>query len=460
MAHARGCEPLYLSPCHPCTLSTCHLHERAYRNRRHGRPLPRGRCGPRPLLAERGRRRRLLPGGARRPLDAAARAVRRPARRPPGLGLLHPRLLPRPVRRRTSPGWRIDRRLRRRTRPAVPPRPRRRRPGVAVAPRRRASTGGASASSSGNICLPTDKANDLCREVPRRPISACRRGRPDAPAQPVRRRAAGRAARQGARPRRRQLHARRGLRVVACTRSSWRADELLAGPGRRHARRRGQPARLPVHADGVRPAPGALRVRPVRPVRRRADGLMVGEGAGVFVLKRLADALRARRPHPRRDRRRAACRTTCTATCSPRPRRGNCGRCGAAYEQAGWQPPDVDLIECHATGTPGRRRGRVREPARTLGRRRLGAGPVRDRVGEVHGRPPAHRGRGGGGGQGAPGDRRPRRCRRRRTSRAPADGLRYAGGPFRVLTRSRAVGAGAGRRSRGGRRSAGSGSAA
>ena len=24
----------------------------------------------------------------------------------------------------------------------------------------------------------------------------------------------------------------------------------------------------------------------------------------------------------------------------------------AAYEQAGWAPDDVDLIECHATGTP------------------------------------------------------------------------------------------------------------
>ena len=23
-----------------------------------------------------------------------------------------------------------------------------------------------------------------------------------------------------------------------------------------------------------------------------------------------------------------------------------------AYEQAGWSPDDVDLIECHATGTP------------------------------------------------------------------------------------------------------------
>ena len=24
----------------------------------------------------------------------------------------------------------------------------------------------------------------------------------------------------------------------------------------------------------------------------------------------------------------------------------------AAYEQAGWAPEDVDLIECHGTGTP------------------------------------------------------------------------------------------------------------
>ena len=59
----------------------------------------------------------------------------------------------------------------------------------------------------------------------------------------------------------------------------------------------------------------------------------------------------ASRHDPRRYRRRRDCPTTCTATCSPRRRRGNSGPMRGAYELAGWKPQDVELIECHATGT-------------------------------------------------------------------------------------------------------------
>ncbi|MCP4397700.1 MAG: polyketide synthase, partial [bacterium] len=81
------------------------------------------------------------------------------------------------------------------------------------------------------------------------------------------------------------------------------------------------------------------------------DGLVVGEGAGIFVLKRLEDALRGGNHIYALIR----------GIGFSNDRRGNLlapdseGQIRAmrmAYESAGWQPQDVDLIECHATGTP------------------------------------------------------------------------------------------------------------
>ena len=87
------------------------------------------------------------------------------------------------------------------------------------------------------------------------------------------------------------------------------------------------------------------------PFDHRADGLVVGEGAGMFVLKRLEDASGTAitftawwrgSDYP----------TTSMATCSPRASEGQLRAMRMAYEQAGWSPDDVDLVECHATGTP------------------------------------------------------------------------------------------------------------
>jgi len=87
------------------------------------------------------------------------------------------------------------------------------------------------------------------------------------------------------------------------------------------------------------------------PLSAAADGLVVGEGAGVFVLKRLRDAL----VHGDQiygviagiglsnDR---------GANLLAPHSEGQLRAMRAAYEQAGWRPSDVDLIECHATGTP------------------------------------------------------------------------------------------------------------
>jgi PfaB family protein len=87
------------------------------------------------------------------------------------------------------------------------------------------------------------------------------------------------------------------------------------------------------------------------PFDHRADGLVVGEGAGVFVLKRLEDAV------AHGDRIYAT-----IAGCglsndiggnimSP-DSEGQLRAMRAAYRNAGIAPHDVDLIECHGTGTP------------------------------------------------------------------------------------------------------------
>jgi acyl transferase domain-containing protein/3-hydroxymyristoyl/3-hydroxydecanoyl-(acyl carrier protein) dehydratase len=96
----------------------------------------------------------------------------------------------------------------------------------------------------------------------------------------------------------------------------------------------------------------ALSARGVpAPFDERGDGLVVGEGAGLFVLKRLADALR------QGDTIHAVIRGVGLSNdvhgdlLAPSSE-GQLRAMRAAYEQAGWSPQDVDLIECHATGTP------------------------------------------------------------------------------------------------------------
>ncbi len=87
------------------------------------------------------------------------------------------------------------------------------------------------------------------------------------------------------------------------------------------------------------------------PFDARADGLVVGEGAGLVVLKRLADA--------RRDR--DSIYGLIHGVGLSNDMRGNLlapdsdGQLRAmrsAYKFASWSPHDVDLIECHGAGTP------------------------------------------------------------------------------------------------------------
>ncbi len=87
------------------------------------------------------------------------------------------------------------------------------------------------------------------------------------------------------------------------------------------------------------------------PFDTRAGGLVVGEGAGMFVLKRLGDAVR------QGDRIHGVVAAVGLSNdidgglLAPSSE-GQLRALRSAYAHAGWNPRDVDLIECHATGTP------------------------------------------------------------------------------------------------------------
>ena len=87
------------------------------------------------------------------------------------------------------------------------------------------------------------------------------------------------------------------------------------------------------------------------PFDRKSDGLVVGEGAGVLVLKRLSDARR------QGDRVRAVIHSVglsndVEGSLLAPSQEGQLRAMRGAYTAAGWAPSQVDMVECHATGTP------------------------------------------------------------------------------------------------------------
>ena len=87
------------------------------------------------------------------------------------------------------------------------------------------------------------------------------------------------------------------------------------------------------------------------PFDGKADGLVVGEGAGILVLKRIADALRDG------DKIYAmisgiGLSNDIGGNLMLPDSNGQLRAMRAAYAEARWNPHDVDLIECHGTGTP------------------------------------------------------------------------------------------------------------
>ena len=87
------------------------------------------------------------------------------------------------------------------------------------------------------------------------------------------------------------------------------------------------------------------------PFDARADGLVVGEGAGMFVLKRLDDARRQGDTIHGVIAGAGLSNDVDGGLLAPSSE-GQLRAMRAAYAEAGWEPCDVDLIEGHATGTP------------------------------------------------------------------------------------------------------------
>ena len=87
------------------------------------------------------------------------------------------------------------------------------------------------------------------------------------------------------------------------------------------------------------------------PFDESADGLVVGEGAGILVLKRLEDALRDG-DHIYALIKGIGLSNDMRGNLLAPESKGQVRAMRGAYDSAGCTPQDIDLIECHGTGTP------------------------------------------------------------------------------------------------------------
>ncbi|VTS03696.1 beta-ketoacyl synthase N-terminal-like domain-containing protein [Tuwongella immobilis] len=205
----------------------------------------------------------------------------------------------------------------------------------------------------GNIALPTDRISEWTREVLRSHLPAYSGFAPNQPINPLNRYVAGLPA----------MMLAQTLRIqgpvwtldAACASSLYSVklacDWLLSGQV--DAMICGGMSR----PDCLYTQMGFSQLRALSPTGTcspfdsKSNGLVVGEGAGLFVLKRLSSAI-------------ADGNTIYGVICGAglsNDRDGNLlapssegqlRAMRAAYAQAGWSPDSVDVIECHATGTP------------------------------------------------------------------------------------------------------------
>jgi len=87
------------------------------------------------------------------------------------------------------------------------------------------------------------------------------------------------------------------------------------------------------------------------PFDNKADGLVVGEGSGIVLLKRLDDAIQDD-DHIYATIAGIGLSNDIEGNLMSPDSEGQLRAMQSAYQKAGWQPGDVDLIECHGTGTP------------------------------------------------------------------------------------------------------------
>ena len=87
------------------------------------------------------------------------------------------------------------------------------------------------------------------------------------------------------------------------------------------------------------------------PFDSKADGLVVGEGCGIVILKRLDDAI-AQGDHIYAVVKGVGLSNDIHGNLMSPDSEGQLRAMRLAYQQANWQPTDIDLIECHGTGTP------------------------------------------------------------------------------------------------------------
>lgn len=206
----------------------------------------------------------------------------------------------------------------------------------------------------GNICLPTDKSNEIAREyLGKKVCDALGRPFKSTLPHPLNRFVAGLPA--GLLAKAIGLGGCTFTLDAACASSlyavklacdellSGRADLMLAGGMNR--------------ADSQYTQMGFAQLRALSqsgrcaPFDQNADGLMVGEGAGIFALKRLADA---ERDGDQIHAVIAGCGLSndTNANLLAPAVEGQLRAMHAAYKQAGLSPNQVNYIECHATGTP------------------------------------------------------------------------------------------------------------
>ncbi len=205
----------------------------------------------------------------------------------------------------------------------------------------------------GNIALPTDASSDLCEALLLPVVKPASQPESQQLSSPLNRYVAGLPA--GILAKALGLSGGSYTLDAACASSLYAlklaCDELLAG--RADAMLTGGLSR----PDSLYTQMGFCQLHALSlsgkcsPFDAAGDGLIVGEGAGVLVLKRLSDA-RHDGDHIHAVIRGIGLSNDLDGNLLSPSSEGQLRALRSAYEQAGWTPEMVDLIECHATGTP------------------------------------------------------------------------------------------------------------